>query len=104
MGLEVFCHTISGIDSRLGASGLPDHDGSLGVVLLHSRVGAVQERPIGTKEGQSVGWNSNRLWIGVYAPCGRARFGGLAEEEAELLEALSENVLASHSGRMVKHT
>ena len=40
----------------------------------------------------------------MYAPCGRARFGGLAEEEAELLQALIENVLARHSGRMVKQT
>lgn len=32
----------------------------------------------------------------MYAPCGRARFGGLAEEEAELLQALGEDVFARH--------
>lgn len=48
------------------------------------------------------GLNPNSPWVRVYAPCGRARFGGLAEEEAELLQALSENVLARHGGRIVK--
>lgn len=37
--------TISGEHPRLGARGLAHHDGSLGVVLLHSGVGAVEERP-----------------------------------------------------------
>ena len=94
------CRTISGVNSGQSARGLAHHDGSLGVVLLHSRVGAVQERSIGREEGQSLRGHSP--WLGVYAPCGRARFGGLAEEEAELLQALSENVLARHGGRMVR--
>lgn len=29
-------------------------------------------------------------------PCGRALLGGLAEEEAELLQALGEDVFAGH--------
>jgi hypothetical protein len=33
-------------------------------------------------------------------PCGRAGLGGLAEEEAELLQALGEDVLARHGDGM----
>lgn len=38
--------TVSGKDSGLGAGGLAHQDGSVGVVLLHGRVGAVKEGPI----------------------------------------------------------
>jgi hypothetical protein len=33
-------------------------------------------------------------------PCGRAGLGGLAEEEAELLQALGKDVLARHGDGM----
>jgi hypothetical protein len=54
IGLYVSCHTISGKHPRLGARGLAHHDRSLGVVLLHSRVGAVEERPARKGWSQSI--------------------------------------------------
>jgi hypothetical protein len=65
-------------------------------MLLHGRVGAVQEGSIGT--GSINGLASHSLRSGWYAPCGSAGLGGLAEEEAELLQALGEDVLARHGG------
>lgn len=41
--------TVSGKDSRLGAGGLAHQDGSVRVVLLHGRVGAVKEGPVQTE-------------------------------------------------------
>ena len=38
--------TVSGKDSGLGAGSLAHHDGSVRVVLLHGRVGAVQKGPV----------------------------------------------------------
>lgn len=35
--------TVSGKDLGQGAGGLADHDGRVGVVLLHGRVGAQEE-------------------------------------------------------------
>lgn len=87
------CPTISGKHPGLGACGLAHHDGSLGVMLLHSGVGAVEERP-GTG-CQSMSYRELGNW-GGNIPCGSACLGGLAEEEAELLQALSEDVLARH--------
>lgn len=37
-----------------------------------------------------------RLWMSSRSPCGRALLGGLAEEEADLLEALCEGVFGRH--------
>jgi len=65
-------------------------------VLLHSRVGAVKERPAEEGPCQSRDWGAIRLGVGVYTPCGSACLRGLAEEEAELLQALGEDVLARH--------
>jgi hypothetical protein len=49
--------------------------------------------------------SSHSLRSGWFVPCGSAGLGGLAEEEAELLQALGEDVLARHgawSGARVK--
>jgi hypothetical protein len=40
--------------------------------------------------------SSHSLRSGWFVPCGSAGLGGLAEEEAELLQALGEDVLARH--------
>lgn len=85
-------HTISGKHPRLGARGLAHHDGGLGVVLLHGRVGAVEEGPAGRKINQWTMCSIRRMYI----PCGSACLRGLAEQEAKLLQALGEDVLARH--------
>lgn len=38
--------TVSGVNPRNGPNGLAHHDGGVGVMFLHSRVCALQERPI----------------------------------------------------------
>jgi hypothetical protein len=88
--------TVSGKHPRLGACGLAHHDGSLGVVLLHGRVGAVEESPARKVWRQSMAQRAIHLEVGVYTPCGSACLRGLAEGEAKLLQALGENVLARH--------
>ena len=99
--------TISGKDSWLGAGGLAHEDGSVRVVLLHGGVCAVQEGPVFATcisqwirksvvaIGTGIGSEDGRPGKGN-VPCGGALLGGLAEKEAELLEALSEDVFARH--------
>lgn len=69
------------------------------VVLLHGRIGAVEESPVARiSQSNWVGWvldTGNRD-----IPYGRAGLGGLAEKEAELLQALGEDVLARHGDGM----
>ena len=46
--------TVSGKDSGLGAGSLADHDGGVRVVLLHGRVGAVDESSVNQSQSQSI--------------------------------------------------
>lgn len=68
-------------------------------MLLHGRVGAVEERPGTVSQSQWLGLGFVLVDTGDM-PCGRAGLGGLAEKEAELLQALGEDVLARHGERM----
>jgi hypothetical protein len=101
------------VDGGLDARGLADHDGRVGVVLLHGGVAPGEEVPA---RGVSVGWvgrmgaqaagvgGRGRGRVGCWAasggriPGGGAGLAGLAEEEAQLLEAGVEGVLGGHGG------
>lgn len=45
-----------------------------------------------------MGWSGSGSERREVLPCGGALLGGLAEEEAELLQALGEDVFARHDG------
>lgn len=68
-------------------------------MLLHGRVGAVDERPVEKRKKSQLGnWKAICHGVRMYTPCGSACLRSLAEQEAELLQALGEDVLARHCG------
>ena len=87
--------TVSRVDPGEGALGFAQHDGDRRVVLLHDRVGSREEGPA-TEAMVSTAVQSKLERDD--APRRGAVFARLAEEEADLLQALGERISARHLG------
>lgn len=75
--------------------GLAHHDRDVGVVLLHGRVGALQEG----SAYRSISIHSTSVHTERnHSPRSSALFTSLAEEEAELLQTGGEDVFRGHIG------